>query len=212
MESSSRGFDLRCVLIDDQPWFAAQDVCAALGYKNQANFTSKLSSSEIRRLHIAEGRARPNNMISERGFYEVITRAQKKNPKAREFQDWVFGAVLPAIRKVERLRALRDDLSATEVERLFGDAQRLLHGLVSCLQSCVLTAVNAVTYPAQRMSKNAVLVPLVNASRHQAVFHVVPQRVNHMARVLGECAQVLHESLRDRVRASFAGILGEQQV
>lgn len=99
-EAPGRGFDLRCIQIDDQPWFAASDVCAALGIPNASDAVSKLGTSEVSRRKLSiSPRARPNNLISERGFYEIVSRAQRKNPKAREFQDWVFGTVLPAIRK-----------------------------------------------------------------------------------------------------------------
>lgn len=38
-------------------------------------------------------------LISESGLYKIVLRAQRKNPAAREFQDWVTKKVIPAIRK-----------------------------------------------------------------------------------------------------------------
>jgi len=63
-----KGFDLRCVLIDDQPWFAATDVCAALGVGNASKATSKLTSSEVSRWKLSTAtHARPNNIVNEAG-------------------------------------------------------------------------------------------------------------------------------------------------
>ena len=93
-----KGFDLRCVLIDDQPWFAATDVCAALGVGNASKATSKLTSSEVSRWKLSTAtHARPNNIVNEAGLYKLIFQSRK--PEAKQFQDWVFGTVLPAIRK-----------------------------------------------------------------------------------------------------------------
>jgi prophage antirepressor-like protein len=58
-----RGFDLRCVMIDDQPWFAAADVCAVLNIRNTSKATAKLTSSELSRKKLSTAtHARPNNM------------------------------------------------------------------------------------------------------------------------------------------------------
>ena len=93
-----RGFNLRCILIEDQPWFAATDVCEALGIVNTSHATSKLALNELSRRKLSTAaRARPNNMVSEQGLYKLIFQSRK--PEAKDFQDWVFGTVLPAIRK-----------------------------------------------------------------------------------------------------------------
>nr|WP_244528656.1 BRO family protein [Methylobacterium gossipiicola] len=55
------------------------------------------------------GHPKAVNIISESGLYDLIMRAQKANPKAREFQNWVTGTVLPAIRKDGRLHPRRGE-------------------------------------------------------------------------------------------------------
>lgn len=95
---SFRGFDLRCVLIDGDPWFAVADACDALGIKSRTDAFSKLRSTLVSRKKLSTSkRARPNNMVNEEGLYRLIFQSRK--PEAREFQDWDFGTVLPAIRK-----------------------------------------------------------------------------------------------------------------
>lgn len=93
-----RGFDLRCVEVEGEPWFGATDVCAALGISNSSDAVSKLGSTEISRKKLSTAkRARPNNVINEQGLYRLIFQSRK--PEAKEFQDWVFGTVFPSIRK-----------------------------------------------------------------------------------------------------------------
>lgn len=41
----------------------------------------------------------PVNMISESGLYTIVLRAQRSNPAARAFQDWITKIVIPSIRK-----------------------------------------------------------------------------------------------------------------
>lgn len=45
------------------------------------------------------GGARKVLLLSESALYKVILRAQRKNPAAKEFQDWITKHVIPAIRK-----------------------------------------------------------------------------------------------------------------
>lgn len=58
-------------LIDDQPWFFVRDICDALNIKNSTHFISNLGNSNVSQIHLAQGRARSNKFISERGFYVV---------------------------------------------------------------------------------------------------------------------------------------------
>ncbi|WP_412842094.1 Bro-N domain-containing protein [Cereibacter johrii] len=47
--------------------------------------------------HVFTFRVPSATLISESGFYKVVTRSDK--PEARKFQDWVTREVLPSIRK-----------------------------------------------------------------------------------------------------------------
>lgn len=85
-------------MIDDAPWFAVADVCAVIGRKNPSTVMSILQPMEVNRRKLSTAnRSRPNNLTNDAGFYRIIMRSDK--PQAREFQDWVFGTGLPAIRK-----------------------------------------------------------------------------------------------------------------
>jgi prophage antirepressor-like protein len=73
-------------------WWEAQDVCSILDIHDV--------SKAVARLHLGEKRTSESRnvlIINESGLYRLIFRSNK--PEAQRFQDWVFGEVLPAIRK-----------------------------------------------------------------------------------------------------------------
>lgn len=93
---------IRTVMVDDEPWFAAHDVCNVLGYLNSrdavarhvpsqltgvSRFTTPLSTSGFADL----------KTINEAGLYRLIMRSHSTN--AAKFQAWVTEEVLPTIRK-----------------------------------------------------------------------------------------------------------------
>ncbi|MGX0975209.1 prophage antirepressor-like protein [Roseovarius sp. MBR-51] len=93
-----RGFDLRCVEIDGQPWFAAKDICNAVLLPNVSMALMNINPIDVQDYRLRETKGgRPNKMVSESGLYKIIMRSDKAEAKA--FQDWVTRDVLPAIRK-----------------------------------------------------------------------------------------------------------------
>lgn len=85
--------DVRVHIAEDgTPWWEAKDVCAILDIRDV--------SQAVTRLHVGEKRTcetRNVLIINESGLYRLIFRSNK--PEAARFQDWVFGEVLPTIRK-----------------------------------------------------------------------------------------------------------------
>ena len=109
------GITLRTVLIDGKPWFVAADVSRALDQRVK-NFVSNLrrsaSTTDFRVLcrrdvcndpqlegHLFQETKGAVALIDEAALYVAIMRAQRSNPAAREFQDWVTKEVLPRIRR-----------------------------------------------------------------------------------------------------------------
>lgn len=93
--------EVRTVLIDDQPWFVAQDVMDSLEYAEGYKPARALGHipdqwKGVQRMHTLGG-AQQLLTISEQGLYFFIGRSDK--PKALSFQMWLAGEVLPAIRK-----------------------------------------------------------------------------------------------------------------
>lgn len=88
--------DLRVVMIEDEPWFVAVDVCNALSIGNPSDAIRSLDDDEVT-LGTIEGNHRATNLINESGLYSLIFKSRK--PEAKKFKRWVTHEVLPAIRK-----------------------------------------------------------------------------------------------------------------
>lgn len=90
---------VRAMLIDDQPWFCAADVCAVLGYANSRKAIADncreagVTASDIS----SGGQKRRVTFISEGNLYRLIIKSRKE--EAQRFESWVCDEVLPAIRK-----------------------------------------------------------------------------------------------------------------
>lgn len=86
---------IRTVIINNEPWFVAKDVCDILGITNPTMAMNGLEDFERAKFNL--GRQGEANIISESGFYVLVLRSRK--PIARPFRIWVTSEVLPAIRK-----------------------------------------------------------------------------------------------------------------
>ena len=81
------------------PWWVAGDICRVLGLGVDTHkHVQKLKPNEKTRKSFP-GVDNPDGAwcVNEKGLYRLIFRSNK--PNAEAFQDWVFGEVLPAIRK-----------------------------------------------------------------------------------------------------------------
>ncbi len=111
------GQQIRTVLISDEPWFVAADVCAALDLSNPSQTVGYLDDDERRTTLITnEGASRSVNIVSESGLYSLILRSRKAEAKA--FKRWVTHEVLPAIRKTGRYE-VAPQLDELEVARRY---------------------------------------------------------------------------------------------
>lgn len=79
-------------------WFSAADVCASLDIANYRDATRRLNSN-AKDVVITDtlGGKQKMIVINERGLYKLVFTSRK--PEAEAFQDWVFGEVLPTLRK-----------------------------------------------------------------------------------------------------------------
>lgn len=94
-------YQLRTVMIDGEPWFAAIDICAALGIDNNRNATARLDDDE-KGVHSMDTPSGPQEItiVNESGLYSLILGSRK--PEAKKFKKWVTAEVLPAIRRTGR--------------------------------------------------------------------------------------------------------------
>ena len=88
---------VRIMKVEDKPFFVANDIAKALGYKNPSDATKKHCKKAIMVWGSDSlGRQQEFKVIPEGDIYRLITRS--KLPSAEEFEMWVFETVLPQIR------------------------------------------------------------------------------------------------------------------
>ena len=98
------GAEVRTVMIDEEPWFVAADVCSVFGFSRphdplrMVNDKDKYLISQKDALSVGLNVGpRGILMVNEPGVYQIIFQSNK--PEARQFMEWVCGEVLPMIRK-----------------------------------------------------------------------------------------------------------------
>ena len=106
IQFSFDGREVRTLLIDQQPWFVAADVCASLAIANVSLAVNGRADRESDGLDEDEkGIATVNTpsgsqemlVVNESGLYALIFKSRKA--EAKQFKKWVTAEVLPAIRK-----------------------------------------------------------------------------------------------------------------
>lgn len=101
------GLSLDVYIHEDREWFKAQDISEFLGYTATAQMTRNLDSDESHRymhnMHTINNASYTAMFIDEYALYELILKVRKTDKvrydKAKAFQSWVFGEVLPSIRR-----------------------------------------------------------------------------------------------------------------
>ncbi|MGV8864777.1 MAG: Bro-N domain-containing protein [Pseudomonas sp.] len=111
--------EVRTVLIGDQPWFCATDVCEVLGYANSRQAIQKNCRPEgvSVRDTLTRGGKQALTFIAEGNLYRLIIKSRKE--EAQRFEAWVCDEVLPAIRKQGRYEDT-DNRMATLVGQTIG--------------------------------------------------------------------------------------------
>ncbi len=92
--------EVRTVIMDNEPWFVAADVCRALGVGNPRQAVSRLDADEKMNTVISNDghRGNPNmTVLCESGLYSLVLGSRK--PEAKRFKRWITHEVIPTIRK-----------------------------------------------------------------------------------------------------------------
>jgi prophage antirepressor-like protein len=113
------GQPVRSLLIDNEPWFVAKDVCKILEIANTTDAVSRLDSDEVTRFNLG-GLSGETNIVSESGLYSLTLGSKK--PQAKPFKRWVTHEVIPAIRKTGSYSAH----PMTQIEMLAAQAQQMV--------------------------------------------------------------------------------------
>ncbi|ENZ2346848.1 Bro-N domain-containing protein, partial [Salmonella enterica] len=96
VEFNFESHNIRTVIIENEPWFVAVDVCNVLGIQNPSKALKALDDDE--RSNFKLGRQGEANIINESGLYTLILRcrdAVKQGTLPWRFRKWVTNEVLP---------------------------------------------------------------------------------------------------------------------
>ena len=139
---------IRALVINNEPWFVAKDLCDTLGITNPSKAILNLDDDEKMistdsnlKLGSAGNGAQSLALVSESGMYTLILRcrdAVKKGSIPHRFRKWVTAEVLPAIRKtgkyeskttVDDRTGLRNAVNMLVSKKglIYSDAYHLIH-------------------------------------------------------------------------------------
>lgn len=91
--------EINVLMIDDNPWWIASQVCSVLGlvWKGSDSIGHLEKDEKSVWLVQTKGGTQQKYIINESGLYTLIMRSDK--PEAKAFRKWVTSEVLPQIRK-----------------------------------------------------------------------------------------------------------------
>ena len=136
---------IRTLVINNEPWFVAKDVCDTLKISNVSDALLKLDDDEKATIGLTDSQAgngaQSLSLVSESGMYTLILRcrdAVKKGSVPHRFRKWVTAEVLPAIRKtgkyeskttVDDRTGLRNAVNMLVSKKglIYSDAYHLIH-------------------------------------------------------------------------------------
>jgi len=104
---------IRVIMIDDAPWFVADDVCSILEHSNSRMAIKSLDDDEKDvSIVYTLGGEQQLNIINESGLYSLILTSRK--PEAKKFKRWVTSEVLPTMHKTGQYQMPAANQYATE--------------------------------------------------------------------------------------------------
>ncbi len=100
--------EIRTVMIDNEPWFVAADVCRILELTNPTVSLERLDVDEKAKLNLGL-KGGDTNCVNEYGLYTLVLGSRK--PEAKAFKRWITHDVIPQIRKTGSYSLNRANLS-----------------------------------------------------------------------------------------------------
>lgn len=90
------GNEVRSLMINNEPWFVAKDVCKILEIGTEQIRRLDDDEKGLRSMHTPGGE-QEMSIVSESGLYSLTLGSKK--PEAKPFKRWITHDVLPALRK-----------------------------------------------------------------------------------------------------------------
>lgn len=89
---------IRSVLVNDDPWFVAKDVCDVLDIANSRDAVGRLDDDERGVVSTDTlGGNQEMQAVNESGLYSLVLGSRK--PEAKAFKRWITHEVIPSIRR-----------------------------------------------------------------------------------------------------------------
>ena len=198
---------VRTLMVDDQPWFVAADVCASLAIGNVSLAVNGRADRETDGLDEDEkGIATVNTpsgaqemlVVNESGLYALIFKSRKV--EAKRFKKWVTAEVLPAIRKHGRYEDTQG-LMTPMVDELLGKSGAMR---LSNVMRCRVAKLDA----EHQRSATAKLASAVHACFGVPRIELIPNAqfnaaVNFVASYAIEGEYIAREPVPDRLKIHF---------
>lgn len=103
--------EVRTMIVNDEPFFVANDVAKTLGYTNPSKATNDHCKKGFTGWgNDSLGRPQQFKLIPESDVYRLVFRS--KLPEAEKFENWVTEEVLPSIRKTGSYQIPKDPMDA----------------------------------------------------------------------------------------------------
>lgn len=149
---------IRTIIVDDEPWFVASDICKALEIQNVTQAVQKLDDDERSMLNI--GRQGNANCVNEYGLYNLVLSSRKK--EAKDFKRWITHEVIPTIRKTGAYEIPKD--TDGKIALLAQGHTELSHRVENAVERIVnLENKMTIDYGQQRILENTVNKTVIDA-------------------------------------------------
>lgn len=108
---------VRTLMIDNEPWFVAKDVCDILEISKYRDALSRLDDDERESVLVDTlGGKQEMGAVNEYGLYSLIMKSRKS--EAKVFKKWITHEVIPSIRKSGKYETFTHDyLNMSEEDR-----------------------------------------------------------------------------------------------
>lgn len=117
-----KGFSVRMIMVQSEPWFVACDICRAIGIANVSQTLARLDSDQKGHCQIDTlGGPQKTSIVNEPGLYEIIFRSEKE--EARAFRRWVTFSILPNLRKHGRFDKALSQYNPQEIQLIEADPE-----------------------------------------------------------------------------------------
>ena len=184
--------NIRMVMIDQRPYFVAQDVCSALEIQSVDVALRKVDSDEKGTYSIrTPGGYQSLSVVNESGLYWLMLRCRKagiEGTAAYRFRKWVTSEVLPQIRKTGRY--VREELSPADKARML--AQEMTSNMMPAIMDALRVEQKHYNYPLKSSYREHIHSPegVLALTQHSMLMKLLRQLDTDGHDVSGAAAEV----------------------